>query len=29
MKKWGEMIFSNQQLGMRVYIRIVIMLLEQ
>jgi hypothetical protein len=23
MKKWGERIFSNQQLGMRVYIRIV------
>jgi len=22
-EKWGEMIFSNQQLGMRVYIRIV------
>jgi hypothetical protein len=29
MQKWGERIFSNLQLGMRVYIRIVmIMVLE-
>jgi hypothetical protein len=27
--KWGERVFSNQQLGMRVYIRVVmIMVLE-
>jgi hypothetical protein len=24
MKNWGERIFSNRQLGMRVYIRIVV-----
>jgi hypothetical protein len=29
MQNWGERIFSNQQLGMRVYIKIVmIMVLE-
>jgi len=29
MQKWGERIFSNLQLGMRVYIRIVmVMVLE-
>jgi hypothetical protein len=28
-EKWGEMIFSNRQLGMRIYVRIVmIMALE-
>jgi len=25
--KWGERIFSNRQLGMRVYIRIVIIII--
>jgi len=30
MQKWGERIFSNQQLGMRVYIMIVmIVVLEK
>jgi hypothetical protein len=27
MQQWGEKIFSNQELGMRVYIRIIMMVL--
>jgi len=29
MQKWGERIFSNRQLGMRVYIRIVVIMVSE